>query len=219
MGEPLATFATDGTGGPHLLGAQPPQQLGDIRIDLAEVRFGLRVGGAGADDNLVAGVLDGVEAGDLADVDHLWDVAELFGHPQADVGAAGNDGRVGMLQVERGEAVEGGRRGEECLVVADVHILAIGKELEHPGHVAGAGAEAILARLGTGGERGIDDRPIAGAAAEIAGDHVVDLVARHRTIGRLVEREDRHDETRRAEAALRSVVLDHRQLHRMERAA
>src|SRR5438105_2110782 len=65
--------------------------------------------------------------------------------------------------------------------------------------------------------RGLDDRTIAGAAAQVARQRVVDI-APSRPARRLVEREQRHHEAGRAKAALRAVALDHRLLHRMQSA-
>ena len=67
-------------------------------------------------------------------------------------------------------------------------------------------------------ERRVDDRAVARAAAEIAGERIVDGLAAHRPRAVLVEREQAHHDAGRAEAALRAVMLDHRRLHRMERA-
>ena len=59
------------------------------------------------------------------------------------------------------------------------------------------------------------DRLIAGAAAEIALQRLLD--GRDRRLGRAhPQRIERHHEARRAEAALRAVEVDHRLLHRMQ---
>ncbi len=107
--------------------------------------------------------------------DDLGQVAHLLGDPQPDIGRAGDDGRVGMPLVERGEAVDARRRGEEAVLVADEDVVGVGEEGEQAGRVAGVDGEAVPPRLGAGGDRRIDDRPVAGAAAEVAGDPVVDL--------------------------------------------
>ena len=69
-----------------------------------------------------------------------------------------------------------------------------------------------------GGLRGGDDRLVAGAAAEVALQRLLDLGT-----GRLrlahPERVERHHEARRAEAALAAVQLDHRRLDRVQRPA
>ncbi len=70
---------------------------------------------------------------------------------------------------------------------------------------------ARLHRLGGGG-----DRSIAGTAAQVAGERVVDPVA-VRLARFLIQREQRHHEARRAEAALRSVAIHHRLLAGMKR--
>jgi hypothetical protein len=61
------------------------------------------------------------------------------------------------------------------------------------------------------------DRAIAGAAAEITGERFMhECVVRG--LAAVVESEHRHHESRRAEAALSSVGVDKRLLHRMKRA-
>src|SRR3546814_5231513 len=63
------------------------------------------------------------------------------------------------------------------------------------------------------------DRRVASAAAEVAGQGVID----HALAGKIFvvagHGEERHDEARRAEAALRAVAVDHRLLHGMQPAA
>ena len=70
------------------------------------------------------------------------------------------------------------------------------------------GGEALLHRA--------DDRGVAGAAAEIAGERVVDRLLAGQRVGRAGQGEHRHDEAGRAEAALRAVAVDHRLLHRVQ---
>ena len=55
----------------------------------------------------------------------------------------------------------------------------------------------------------VDDRTVAGAAAQVTLQCIKHRVARHRPLGRLVQGEQAHDDPRRAEAALGAVVLDH----------
>src|ERR1700737_3659007 len=75
-----------------------------------------------------------------------------------------------------GEAVGAPRRSEKGVVPADEDVLGIGQEAEKPRRVADGRDVAVLARAGAGGKGGIDDRPVAGAAAEVPGDPVVDLL-------------------------------------------
>ena len=64
----------------------------------------------------------------------------------------------------------------------------------------------------------LDDRLVAGAATEIALQRLFDLAPGSGLSVRQPEAVERHDEARRAEAALRAVTIDHRLLHRMQRA-
>ncbi len=66
--------------------------------------------------------------------------------------------------------------------------------------------------------RGRHDGSIAGAAAQVAGQRVVDGAAVGIGLG-LVQREHRHHEARSAEAALRAVAVGQRLLDRMQRGA
>ena len=61
-----------------------------------------------------------------------------------------------------------------------------------------------------------DDRGVAGAAAEIAGERVVDRLLAWQRVGRAGQGEHRHDEAGRAEATLRAVAVDHRLLDRVQ---
>ena len=79
------------------------------------------------------------------------------------------------------------------------------------------GAVEFDARQFAHAARGVDDRPVAGAAAQVAGQGVVDLAAaRLPAVLFQVHAPQRHDEAGRAEAALGTVAFDHRLLHRMQ---
>ena len=79
----------------------------------------------------------------------------------------------------------------------------------HPGYAASA------AHLGGGGEDGVDDRLVAGAAADVAGDRVDDVVAAR--VGIAVEqRLGGDDHAGRAEAALRGEAFGEGALQRMQ---
>src|SRR5262245_1108617 len=74
-----------------------------------------------------------------------------------------------------------------------------------------------VARLRESAPAGLYDGPIAGAAAEIASERVVDGVVARRLAG-AAQCFDGHDETRRAEAALRPVALHQCALRSAQRA-
>src|ERR1700682_5068785 len=65
---------------------------------------------------------------------------------------------------------------------------------------------------------GLDDGAVAGAAAQVSRQRMDDRVASGLRAG-YIEREERHHEAGRAEAALRGMTVDHRLLHRMQRRA
>ena len=71
-----------------------------------KIGLDLGIGRACADQQLVAGIVDVVEAAGPADQDDLRQVAHLLGDPQPDIGRPGDDRGVGMALVEGGEAVE-----------------------------------------------------------------------------------------------------------------
>ena len=138
----------------------------------------------------------------------------ILADAQPEIGAAGEQERVRMLRARREQFVERARREKSLAAVA---IVGAGRQLAQRRRGCGRVAGKAVGRPRADPPAGIDDRAIAGAAAEIAGERLVD----ERILGRLaavVEREHRHREARRAEAALRGVGVDQRLLHRMQRA-
>src|SRR5437879_4781725 len=113
-----------------------------------------------------------------------------------------------MLDEVGRELVERGRREEALVARADQRRVA-GQRGEARG-ARGVFRAFVLAQL-LHARAGREDRLIAGAAAQIAGERVGELVPLV-----LVMRVERHYETRRAETALRSVAVDHRLLRRMQ---
>ena len=169
----------------------------------------------------VAALLDRLHLGHVADVDDVAQVAELLVDPQADVGGAGQQLRRRLGLAQRGEL--GQRRGR----VEVVDALAQRRGVVEAGLVLQA-LQRGHHRLGVQPHRrqvehalaGIEDRPVAGAAAQVAREIVGQLLARRAGVPRglvvLVGGPQRHHEARRAEAALRAVAVDHRLLHRMQ---
>ena len=80
-----------------------------------------------------------------------------------------------------------------------------------------AGAAVATARLAARrGHHGVDDLHVAGAAAVVAAERLEHLVALDRAALALDQRGRGDDHARRAEAALRGVVVVERGLHRRE---
>ena len=173
---------------------------------------------ARAEPQAVCGFLDRVEPRDAAEPDDLLGIAQLLGDPQADVGRAANEDRVGIAGIEIGERRLARRRGEERALLADEKIAPVRKRSERGAALGRLRLEAVGGRAVAGRQRRVDDRLVAGAAAEVARQRLADA-----SIGRglalVVEREQAHDDSRRAEAALRAVEIDHRLLDRVQRVA
>jgi hypothetical protein len=114
--------------------------------------------------------------------------------------------------------MERGRGGKEAFVVADEQVLGVIETAERCGGGSRVLGMAVGRVAAAGRERGIDDRAVAGTAAQVSGEPVGHRLAVG-DLARLIEREQAHDEARRAEAALRAVIVDHRLLHGVEGAA
>ena len=180
-----------------------------------EMRRGVLQRRARADAQGVPALLDRVESGDAAEPDDLLQVAQLLGDPQADVGRAADQHGARKAGVKRGERSFARRRGEEGVVVADEQVAAVGERRQRRGALGGRGGETIGRPAVAGRQRRVDDRPIAGATAEVAGERVARALVGRR-LALVIEREQAHDDAGRAEAALRAVIVDHRLLHRMQ---
>ena len=163
----------------------------------------------------VGGFFDFVEAGP-ADMNDLVEGRELLGDPQPDIGCAADDPGIGMALVERSERGLAGGCCEEAGFVADEHVGTV-VQLAQRGDGAGlVGGEAVHRGAGAGFAGGVDDRPVAGAAAEIARETIVDLGAVGSLALAMEMREQAHDNARRAKTALRPMPRGHRRLHRMQ---
>ena len=203
----------------HLDGAEAAHELAEIGMNPLKKRRGVAERDAGAERQRAVGRLaDRVEAGNPAEPDDLAQLAQLLGDPEADVGRPGDQRGVGVAGVERGERIEARRRGEEARLVAGEKVLPVGERGERRGPLAGRGGEPVGGRAVAGRKSGREDRPVAGAAAEIAGKLFVEARRRRGGPG-MIGGEQAHDDARGAETALRAVQVDHRLLHRVERVA
>ena len=188
-------------------------------MDPRKKRGGVAEREGGAERQGAVGRLaDRVEAGDPAEPDDLGELAQLLGDPEADVGRPADQRGAGVAGIERGERIEARRSGEKARLVSDEKVPPVGERGERSGPLIGRGGEPVGGRAVAGRKARVDDRPVAGAAAEIAGELIAE--ARRRRRGpRMIGGEQAHHDARRAEAALRAVQVDHRLLDRMERVA
>ena len=213
----VGDVAADRAGIADLHRGEAPPHLAHVRVPAGQRRHGIAVADSRADRDPVVGLLDLLQLAHAAEIDHGVEHALLLGDPQADIGAAGDDRGLGLLQQHLRQRLDGGGRDEPPPAVAHDQRLLVGQRVQPRHGLAGEGLDRIGPGLmSVGLLHGPHDRRVAGAAAEIAGQRVVD--------GRLVRQgfrlpgqgEHRHHETRRAEAALRAVAVDHRLLHRMQ---
>jgi len=157
------------------------------------------------------GFADFSQARRPAEPNDAFQIEQLLGDPQTDVRCAGDQCRVGKPRVERGERVEARGRGEEAPLVADEEVPVVGERGQSRPAFVCRRDEAIGRSPVAGRKRRVDDRPIAGAAAEIPCKLVAQAGWRRRR-PRMVGREQAHDDARRAKSALRTVMVDHRLL-------
>ena len=208
---------------------------GDAKRSQASVQRGRALGQrapgvferrSGADRQHAVLGRDAFQLGHFTDVDDVAQVAHLLVDPQADVGGAGEQLRLRMRQPQARELAQRARR-EEAIGAAG-RVRARRSEVERAARQRTQGRGGRIDRQPLDRQlehalAGIEDRPVAGAAAQVAGQISSASCCRVGFVplaGKaLVACRQRHHEARRAEAALRAVAVDHRLLHRVQRVA
>ncbi len=147
--------------------------------------------------------------------DHLQ-LLVLFAHPKPDVRPARKKTGVGITLHQGRDIGQRGGRKIAAFGADRKHGMALhaAQLLDHGvifvRLVLGACAAVAIHAL-----RGVNNGTIAGAAAEVAGQDIIDELARRLRLG-FVQRKQRHDKARGAEPTLRGVTRDHGALHRMQ---
>ena len=185
--------------------------VGHQRVESVRQRDG------GADGDVVRIALDPAQLGDTSDVEHLREIAVLLGDPQSHIGASGHDLRFGVLTAQRQQL------GQVVWGHVDRIWIEIGTSPAWNGLYMLQFCEQLsfvdaLDREPVHGHRGVNDGPVAGAAAQVAGQGGRRVVAGDGRAGYLglIEPEQAHGKARRAEAALGAVALHQRLLHRVQ---
>ncbi len=162
-----------------------------------------------------SGEVDALELGDVTDMDHHRQGLVHLRDFQRQVGAAGQQARLGVRAVELGQVGDG--QWHQATFVAAVELTGLlrGDSLQKGDGLRLPSVELIGAGLGATAFGGFENRPVAGAAAQVAGQGFMGLV-RVGAAAVLLQGEQRHDETRGAEAALRAVTLGHGPLHAVQ---
>ena len=213
----VGDVAAQGAGVAHRRRGEALPQLAQFGEGAGERSEGVGEADRGADVQRAVFLPHAAQLGDLAEIKDGAERAESFVDPHADVGAAGQQRRLGMALAQFEQLGERAR-GEEAFAV--VRVVqgggALQREQLFAQHVAverqrGAVEHALA---------GLDDRAVAGAAAQVAGERAADTGRVRPAVLRLagvVEIPQRHRKAWRAEAALRAVAVDQRLLHRMQR--
>ena len=216
MGEPLAMLPPDRSHIANLPAADARPDICKVREHAPDRSGGLGIGDGGTEGEARVVLGDLLQLLQMADEDRRGDVAHLLGDPEADIGRAGNDGRLGHVGAQFGKILKIGR--QEGAGAVAFHLDAGAAERpELCCHRLAAGHQNIFGRVaeGAGGLCGVDDGLVAGAAAEIALQRRLNLRFAGFRHGE-PEGVKRHDDARGAEAALAGVFRHHRLLHRVE---
>ena len=100
----VGDIAADRAGVADLDAADPADQLAQIGVEAGQRLLGLGIADARAERERVRALLDPPQIGDVADEDDRAEIARLLGDPQADIGGAGDDPRLGMREQQVGRA-------------------------------------------------------------------------------------------------------------------
>ncbi|MCY1354352.1 hypothetical protein D9M69_407270 [compost metagenome] len=191
------------------------QQLAEVRVFAGQglVAVGQRSGSA--DFDVVAVLLDALHVLDVADIDHHRQFAMELSDFQGQVGAAGQQAGLRVGHVEVGQVGDGQRNQAALVAAVQLGGLTRGDGFQLGDGLGFGGVELVRLLLAAGLLGGVDDRAVAGAAAQVAGQglHGLGLVV---AVAVLLQGEQRHDEAGGAEAALGTVAIHHRLLHGMQ---
>ena len=161
-----------------------------------------------------------MQFGDLLDRDQLRQHFQLLGDFQRQIGAAGDQTSIRIGRQQAAQFTQLDRRVEALALV----VLQAGRSGTGRGELPGRrrleqrSTIPVLHRVHQGAPASLDNRPITGATAEVAGQRFHQLMLAGAAVlagDLLVQANHRHDEARRTESALRAAAFDHRGLHRM----
>ncbi|MNM88772.1 hypothetical protein D3C81_1009950 [compost metagenome] len=152
------------------------QQLAEIRVLGAQGVVAIGQRRCGADFQVLALSLDALEFGDVADIDHHRQGLVELGDFQRQVGTTGQQACFGVRTVQVGQVGHGQRH--QAALVAAVELTGFTRRdgLEAGDGLGFAAVELIRLGLAAGLLGGGQDRPVTGAAAEVAGQGFLGLV-------------------------------------------
>src|SRR5579871_741608 len=212
-GGAVGDIADHGAAVPDLDRSEPPQDFAEIWIFVRDDREQAGIGDAGADLDFLLPDIEALQFLHRADIDDRVKAPMLFADPEADIGAAGEDAGVGMTKQQLGQVVDVAWR--EIASVAGPPWKGAINCLQGDDDLPLIAAEAVGGPVASHAPGRGDDGPITRAAAEVAGQRIVDP----RPVDRravMEHDEEGHDESRSAESALRAVTIHHGLLHRVK---
>ncbi|MNV21148.1 hypothetical protein D3C71_1120760 [compost metagenome] len=211
----VADVAAQGALVADLQGREAVQQFTEVRVLGVQGLVAIGQGRGGADFQAIVKAVDALHLGDVADVDHHRQGAVELRDFQRQVRTAGQQAGLWISVVEIGQIGHGQRH--QAALVAAVQFPDVGRRdgFEASNGFGFTGIELIRFFTAAGLLGGFQNRPVAGAAAEVAGQRFVSL-GMIRCIAVLLQGKQRHHETGSAEAALRAVALDHGFLHAVQ---
>ncbi|MNO59771.1 hypothetical protein D3C76_503670 [compost metagenome] len=198
------------------------QQLAEVRVVAGQGFVAVGERGGGADLDAVVEHLDAFHLFDMSDVDHHRQLAVELGDFQGQVGTAGQQASLWVGAVDVGEISNGQRQQAALVAAVQLGGFARGDGLELGDGRGFGGVELVRLLLAAGLLGGIEDRPVAGAATQVAGQRLMGFglaLLGISAAGVLLQGEQRHDEAGGAETALRAVAVDHGLLHAVQLAA
>src|SRR5262249_55624456 len=151
-----------------------PKQLAEIWVKSTECRGCFPVAYSRADAKAVRRLLDLIESGHAGHVDKGRESPLLLRYPKPDVLRSGDRPGIGVLAIARGELANAARRKPSRVTVPNMQHVAVIESGKSPrGHRL-----RCCCRAGRGRdiEAGVYDRTVAGAAAKIAGEPVLDAL-------------------------------------------
>ena len=195
-GRAIGHIAADGAGLAHRATGKAVGEIGHLGAALGQRREGVVQAHRRANGQMVGVVFHFFQLGHAGQVDHLVKPAVLLRDPQTGVGAPGHQLRLGVAGPQRQQLGQGG--GQGVMRVQGVALVGPGFQL-----AARCGGWVQVHGAGR-----VQDRAVAGAAAQIARDRFHGFFSRHRlALGAVVEVVQAHDKPGGAKPALAGVVV------------
>ena len=173
-GRAVGDVAADGAGVADRHGTEPAEQLAEVRIKPCNRGERLGVGCGRAYFEMPGAFAHIAHAGNPAHIDQRVEVLVELGDPEANIGAAREDAGIGMGLDKIGQRVLRRRCKIAPACALKRERFGAGDRFKLLDRLPLPPGELVRPTAVIAGQRGIDNRPIAGAPAQVACDHIVD---------------------------------------------